>query len=389
VSLAGSLTEILSDFTLRMVALGAMLLGVTAGAIGCFAVLRRQSLIGDTLSHAALPGICVGFLVSGSRALGPVLLGALAAGALAGLAVMALGRASRLKTDAALGIVLSLFFAAGVVLLTYIQRQGGAAQAGLESFLFGQAAAILPGDLWVMGAITALALGLVAAFWTEIKLVTFDPVYARTLGLPVAAIEAGLTVLVALAVVIGLQMVGVVLMAAMIIAPAVAARQWVSGLGPMVVLAALIGAVSGVTGAMISATGTGLATGPLIVLSACALVLVSLLAAPGRGIIAAWAERRRARSAPAPADILVSMSALAERHGDPSYPVEETMLDAFHGAPAAPALAALEARGEVVPAGHMASEGAHWVLTDDGHAEAERERGGDAGAARQRAEDTP
>src|SRR5690606_20266911 len=121
-------------------------------------------------------------------------------------------------------------------------------------FLFGQAAAILRSDLYVMGAIALVALALVCLFWKEFKLVTFDPAYARTMGLPVLTLEAALTTMIALAVVVGLQMVGVVLMAAMIIAPAVAARQWTDRLGVMVALAAIFGMISGLFGALISAT---------------------------------------------------------------------------------------------------------------------------------------
>ncbi|WGF87423.1 metal ABC transporter permease [Marinivivus vitaminiproducens] len=289
------LVELLRDYTIQNVAIGAALLGVISGVLGSFAVLRRQSLLGDALSHAALPGICLGFIVAGTRDLGSILAGALTTGALAALVVLLLTRKSRLKTDAALGIALSVFFALGVVLLTRIQGSANASQGGLESFLFGQAAALLRGDLWVMGGITLAALTVTALVWKEFKLVTFDPVFAASLGLPVAALEVALTVMIALAVVVGLQMVGVVLMAAMVIAPAVAARQWTRTLGGMVVLAALIGMACGMAGALVSATSPGLATGPLIVLAASAVVLVSLFLAPGRGLLWEAAKRRTER----------------------------------------------------------------------------------------------
>lgn len=370
--------ELLTDFTLRTVAMGAAVLGIVSGVLGCFAVLRRQSLIGDTISHAALPGICLGFLIAGERALGPIMVGALATGALAALAVLAMTNATRLKTDAALGIALSVFFAAGVVLLTHIQGSAGAAQAGLESFLFGQAAALLPSDLWVMGGVTVAALLLVAAFWKEFKLVAFDPTFARTLGLPVAALEALLTVMVALAVVVGLQMVGVVLMAAMIIAPAVAARQWTRRLECMVALSAVFGALAGVSGAMVSALGPGLATGPLIVIAASILVALSLAVAPGRGLL--WASLRRARQRARLEDraVLGTLAGLARDHADPHYPAEESMLDTFHGARTGRSMARLEGEGLVARASHMEGEGAHWVLTDAG-TEAARNGDEDAG----------
>ncbi|MEQ8966816.1 MAG: metal ABC transporter permease, partial [Azospirillaceae bacterium] len=285
--------ELFGDYTIRVVALGAALLGIISGVLGSFAVLRRQSLLGDALSHAALPGICLGFLIAGTREIGAILAGALATGIVAALVVLLLVRRSRLKTDAALGAVLGVSFAIGVVLLTHIQGTENASQGGLDSFLFGQAAATLPGDLWIMGAITAAAVALVAAFWKEAKLVTFDPGFAGSLGLPVVLVDVVLTVMIALAVVVGLQMVGVVLMAAMVIAPAAAARQWARRLEGMVVLAAAIGAACGVAGAVVSALARGLATGPLIVLAVSAVVFVSILVAPGRGVV--WDAAVRAR----------------------------------------------------------------------------------------------
>jgi manganese/zinc/iron transport system permease protein len=366
------LVEILSDYTLQNVAMGAAILGAVSGVLGSFAVLRQQSLVGDALSHAALPGVCLGFMVAGVRDLGAIMAGALISGGLAALAILVLTRLSRLKTDAAIGISLSVFFALGVVLLTVIQGRGGAAQAGLETFLFGQAAAILRSDLWVMGSIAAVALVAVALLWKEFKLVAFDPVFARTLGLPVTVLEVTLTVMVALAVVVGLQMVGVVLMAAMVIAPPVAARQWTRRLEHMVLLSAAIGMASGIIGAMISALGPGLATGPLIVLAASAAVLVSLLIAPGRGIVWEALTRARERRNLRGRQVLATLLELAREHDDPAYPAEQGMLDAYHGLGTRAALERLASRGLVARAMHMPGEGGHWVLTPEGTAEAER-----------------
>lgn len=289
-----ALAELLSSQIVRIVIAGAALLGAISGMLGAFAVLRRQSLLGDALAHAALPGVCLGFLIAGGRDLGAILTGAFVTGALAALAVMLITRTTRLKTDAALGIVLSIFFAVGIVLLTHLQARGSAASAGLASFLFGQAAAILASDLAVMGAIGGLALALVLALWKEFKLVSFDPGFARAQGFPVTALEAALTVMVALAIVIGLQLAGVVLMVALLIAPAAAARQWSRSLGVMVALSALIGAGAGAGGALVSATLRGLATGPVVVLIATAVVLVSVLLAPGRGLL--WQARASRRA---------------------------------------------------------------------------------------------
>jgi manganese/zinc/iron transport system permease protein len=366
------LGALLTDYTVQTVLIAAVLLGIVSGVLGSFAVLRQQSLLGDALSHAALPGVCLGFMIAGTRSLPWILAGALVTGTLAALLILLLTRRSRLKTDASLGIALSLSFALGVVLLTHIQGQANAAQGGLDTFLFGQAAATLRSDLHLMGGITLAALLLVGALWKELKLVTFDPLFAGSIGLPVVLLEVVLTAMIALAVVVGLQMVGVVLMTAMVIAPAAAARQWARRLEHMVVLAAGVGVLSGVVGALLSATARGLATGPLIVLSASAIVLLSLLIAPGRGLV--WAQVKRWRDSRALDDrrMLVTLYRLAAHHKQPAYPAERGALDSFHGLATRPALRRLERRGLAVRVRHMPNEGTHWELTPGGREAARR-----------------
>jgi len=361
-----ALAGLLTDHTAQTVAMGAAILGVTSGVLGSFAVLRGQSLLGDTLSHAALPGICLGFLAAGGREMGAILGGAFLTGGLAALVVLLIVRSTRLKADAAQGIVLGVFFALGVVLLTLVQTRGAAGQAGLSAFLFGQAAAMLRADLWVMGGIAAAALALTAAFWKEFKLVTFDPGFARGLGLPVLALEAGLTVMMALAIVIGLQLVGVVLMTAMLVAPAAAARQWTDRLGPMVVLAAGFGVTAGVGGAVISASARGLSTGPLVVLIATGLFAASMLFAPRRGLLRRALDRRLRRRRIAEDRVLATFAGLAAAHDDPSYPVEAGMIAARHGGVPG-ALRRLEAHGLIRPVAHPPEATPHWELTPSGH----------------------
>ncbi|MCC6306597.1 MAG: metal ABC transporter permease [Rhodobacteraceae bacterium] len=378
---AGGLLALLADHTVGTVAAGAAILGAAAGVVGSFALLRRQSLYGDVLAHAALPGLCLGFIAAGARVLPALMAGAALTGVAAALAALALARTTRLKADAAQGIVLATFFAFGLVLLTWLQGRGTAGQAGLASFLFGQAAGMLRSDLWQTGGLAALAVGLVALFWKEAKLVAFDPVYAATTGLPVAAIETGLTLLVAVAVLVGLQLVGVVLITALIVAPAAAARQWTDRLGRMVALAALFGALAGVTGTLVSATARGLATGPLIVLAASAVVAVSLLAAPGRGLLWQGVAGRASRRRLAGERVLATLAELAESHADPAYRAEEGMLDAALGTPSGPALGRLAAAGLVRAVAHPPEDTAHWQLTAAGLAAARR-RPGERGPGR-------
>ena len=362
---------IFTDFTLRNVALGAALLGISSGILGCYALLRQQSLLGDALSHAALPGVCLGFLVAGSREFLPILLGALITGSVAAFIIQYLTRRSRLKTDAAIGSTLSVFFALGIVLLTYIGNQNNAGQAGLESFLFGQAASIVPSDVMVMLVVTLLSIAFIAALWKELKVTTFDPEFAGSLGYPILTLELLMTSMIALAIVIGLQMVGVVLMAAMVIAPAAAARQWVLKLEGMVVLAAVFGALSGVVGAVLSSSYRGLATGPMIVICASVIVILSLLFAPNRGLLWAWVEQRKNHRLLQGQQVLVDLYKLSVRHDDPAYPSELGMMNLYYGLNAKRTLTRLEQQGFVEPVSHMREEGQHWRLTDTGLNEAQ------------------
>lgn len=275
--------EMLSDPTVITVSLGALMLGLTSGALGAFAVLRRQSLLGDAMSHAALPGVVLGYLLAGGRNLPLMLAGALVTGLCAALLAVVLSRRAGIKSESALGVGIGVGFALGVALLSYVQRQPGAGSAGLEQFLFGQAAATLRTDLVTIGVLGAAALGLVALLFKQLKIVIFDPVFARANGFRVRLYEALSTGLLAVAIVVGLELVGVVLMSALVVAPAVAARQWTNSLEGMVILAGAIGAASALVGALLSAAVPGLATGPAVVLVASLIAALSLLLAPRRG----------------------------------------------------------------------------------------------------------
>ncbi len=277
--------NLFSDYTLRTVAIGTMILGVVSGALGSYAVLRKQSLVGDAISHAALPGICLAFLITDSKAPLVMIVGASLSGWLGILVVTAIVRNTRIKEDAALGIILAVFFGVGIVLLTLIQKMPNANQAGLDKFLFGQAAALLERDIKTMGVIGVIVISLTLLFWKEFKLLCFDPAFGASLGFPMKILDILLMTLIVMAIVIGLQAVGVVLMSAMVVAPASAARQWTNRLAVMVCLAAFFGAISGVTGAVISSTAVRIPTGPMIVICASGIFLFSLAFAPNRGLI--------------------------------------------------------------------------------------------------------
>lgn len=330
-------------------AAGAVLLGVTSGALGTFAVLRRQSLVGDVMAHAALPGVVGGYLLAGERSLPAMLAGALVTGLVAAGLAWVLTHRLKVKSEAALGTGLGLGFALGVVLLSYVQRQPGAGSAGLESFLYGQAAATLRADVLVLAGVAVVGLGVATLLFGELKVATFDPVWARARGHRVALLDAGLTGLLAVAVVIGLQAVGVVLMSAILVAPAAAARQWSDRLGVIVVLSATFGAAAGVSGALVSASTPRMPTGPTIVICAGVIMLISLLLAPRRGLVAEAVRVRRARRELRDLGLLEDLFTLARQHVNPQHPHLAVVLRTMTSVPETvePGLRRLEKRGLV------------------------------------------
>jgi manganese/zinc/iron transport system permease protein len=289
------LRDLVFDYTIRNVALGAAVLGVVGGALGCFAILRRQGLLGDALAHATLPGVCVAFMLSGTKVPVVLLLGAGISAGLGALLILAIVGGTRIKQDAALGIVLSVFFGVGVVLLTYIAGSGNSGQSGLDRFIFGQAATIVWEDVISMGVLAFAALLVVVLLFKEFKILSFDLAFAASLGFPVRRLNVLLTSLILVAIIVGIQAVGVVLMAAMLITPAAAARQWTDSLGMMVLVSGLFGALSGVSGALISASGSNLPTGPLIVLCATGLLVLSLILGRSQGSFWSLLRNRRNR----------------------------------------------------------------------------------------------
>jgi len=280
------------SLALRNVLLGASLLGMLGGVLGSFALLRRQSLLSDSVAHASLPGVVLAFVLTGSKDPLALLLGALAAGVAGALFILLVTRQSRIREDSAFGIVLSVFFGVGIVLLTWVQRSPGGNQTGLDRFLFGQAATLMASDLRLMALFGVPALLLVFLLFKEFKLLSFDRGFAASLGRPVRALEMLLTALLVLVVVLGLQTVGIILMVATLVAPAAAARQWTDDLALMVPLAGLIGGVSGAVGALASHVLPQMPTGPAIVLVATAAFVLSLLAAPRRGLVGELLRRR-------------------------------------------------------------------------------------------------
>ena len=277
--------KLLGDHTFQIVALGSSLLGIISGVLGSFAVLKKQSLLGDGVSHSALPGVVLAFLLTSAKNTEVLLIGALVAGLLATGLITIIVKNTRIKFDSALATVMAVFFGLGLVLLTYSQKIPNANQAGLDRFIYGQASTLVIRDIHTMLIAAIVLLTVVFVFWKEFKLLAFDPNFAQTIGFNVTKLNYLLSFLIVIAIIVGLQTVGVILMSAMLIAPAVAARQWTDNLAVMVVLAAIFGAVSGVVGTFISSSVRGMPTGPIIVVCISVIAVVSLLVAPNRGIL--------------------------------------------------------------------------------------------------------
>jgi len=295
------------NYNLLVVLAGTSLLGVGAGIIGAFAVLRKRALTGDALSHAALPGLCLAFLLLRERNLIALLAGALASGVVGIAVISALGRWTRVKNDAAIGTVLAVFFGLGVVLLKIIQNlPGGGSRAGLNSYIFGKTAGMTQSDVYVILAAALACLALIVLFYKEFQLISFDAEFALSLGWPIYGIDLLLMSLVAAAVVIGLPSVGVILVSALLIMPGAAARFWTERLSTLLIVAGGFGFTMGFAGTLLSSRLASLPTGPIVVLAGTVIFAASMLLGVRRGALARliahlrfqrqWRQRQLLRS---------------------------------------------------------------------------------------------
>jgi manganese/zinc/iron transport system permease protein len=290
----------LQDYNTRVVILGAGLLGLAAGLIGTFLLLRKRALLSDALSHATLPGIALAFILmatvwgDGKHLLG-LIAGAAVFSVLGTGSVMLIQRHSRLKDDAALGIVLSVYFGLGIALMGLATRMESGNAAGLSSFIYGKTASMVFSDALLIGAAALVCILFCLLFFKEFTLVCFDAAYAATQGWPVGRLDFFMMALVVVVTVIGLQAVGLILVVALLIIPPSAARFWTEQLRSMLWLSGAFGAFSGLVGAGISALMANLPAGAVIVLTASVLFIISLTFGTARGLVRLGLERRRLR----------------------------------------------------------------------------------------------
>jgi manganese/zinc/iron transport system permease protein len=304
------------DVNIRYVALGTVLLGASSAIVGCFTFLRKKALVGDTIAHSILPGICLSFIIFKTKDPLMLLFGAMISGWISVYLVDYISAKSKIKPDTAIGLVLSVFFGVGILLLTYIQHSGNAAQAGLDKFLFGKAASLVQNDVITFGIVSVLLIGTIILFFKQFSLISFDVNFAKTIGIPVRIFEVALSTLTVLAVAIGIQTVGVVLMAAMLITPAAAARFWTDKLKVMIVIASIIGSFSGLFGAFISYTAPSMPTGPWIVVVLSFIAIGSLLVAPKNGAISKIKRQQKNKQKILEDNILKLFYKLGEKEND-------------------------------------------------------------------------
>lgn len=309
-------------YNTRIVLLGTMLLGICAGVVGAFMVLRKRALVGDVIGHSALPGIGLAFLVmewwkpGSGRFVPGLMVGALLTGLLGAISALKMERSRRIRPDAALALVLSLFYGAGIVLFSVIQRVPTGNMAGLKDYLAGKPGSLMMADVLTFGGVSIVLLGIIAVFFKELLLTCFDSEYATAGGWPVRALDSLLILLVAAVTVLGMQSVGLILVVSLLLTPASAARFWSDDIRRVVILSGLFGGISAAVGALISAGWSHLGAGAMIVLAGVALFVVSLVFGPKHGVLIRWRQSRQLQDRIRRDDLLRAIYEIIELRGE-------------------------------------------------------------------------
>lgn len=310
------------DSSIAFVVMGITLLGIGAAFVGTFSFLDNKALLGDAISHAILPGICLGFMLAGEKNPFFIVGGAIASGGLATYLTSWLKDNTKLSEDTIIAVVLSVFFGLGIVFLTIIQKSGNPEMAGLNQFIFGNAIGIVERDLWIYGGLSLVIIGVLIFMLKEFQILVFNPDFGRALGLPMSQIRFVFNTLIILAVVIGIQAIGVVLMAALLITPGAAARFWTDRLKMLLILAAVFAIISGVLGTYVSYTLPQMPTGPWVVVILSIIAFLSFLFAPKKGILYRSYHRKKYIDKTQRDHVLKSIYK-AEELGKPALTLEE------------------------------------------------------------------
>lgn len=265
---------------LQKALLTAVMVGILAGAIGSFIILRGMALMGDAISHAILPGVAISYMLGINYFYGAVVMGVLTS-----LGIGFIGQHSKIKNDTSIGIVFSAFFALGIILLMKAQTA-----VDLSQILFGNVLSVRDSDMWLTLVIGVAVLLCIIIFYKEFLITTFDPTIAKAYGLNTRLFHYFMMVLLTLVTVASLQTVGVILVVAMLITPAATAYLLTHRMSHMILLSSFIGALSAVLGLYFSFE-YNLTSGAVIVLVATFFFLLAFLFAPGNGYV--WQAKKR------------------------------------------------------------------------------------------------
>jgi manganese/zinc/iron transport system permease protein len=324
----------LEDYNTRVVLFGVTVLGIAAGLVGSFTLLRKRALLGDALAHASLPGIAGAFMLATAvgaegKSLPILWAGATVTGLIGVGVVLVIRSQTRLKEDTALGIALSVFFGAGMALLGIIQNMDAGHAAGLESFIYGKTASMGANDTRMIAIASTIAIIGCLLLFKEFKLLCFDENFAGSRGMPVTLLDLALMSLVVLVTIVGLQAVGLILMVALMVIPAAAARFWTEKLWSVACLAAVLGGIGGVTGAASSALCPRLPSGAMIVLCCTTLFGISMIFGSARGVLIRAVRRHTLNRRIRMQHLLRGMYEIAENEsaGESAYSKKPTSID--------------------------------------------------------------
>lgn len=274
-----------NNYTFKIVLLGCSLLAIISSIVGNFAVLKKESLLADGVSHASLAGVCLAFLITKSSKLYILLLGAFFISIICIYLIDIIQKNTKVKFDSIIALFLTTFFGVGLVLLSYLKKIPGAKKAGLNKFIFGQASTLLLKDIYLIIGISVILLVIILIFWKEIKISIFDKEYAKTLGIDSEKIGFLVSFIIIVNIIVGVQIAGVILITSMMIIPSVAARQWSNRLNVIVILSIIFSLISSFVGVTFSSLNSTLPTGPLIVIVLSSILIISLLFSHKRGIL--------------------------------------------------------------------------------------------------------
>jgi manganese/zinc/iron transport system permease protein len=357
-----------TDANVSNVLIGTLLLGIASGMVGTLVVLSKKTLIIDAISHSMLPGICIGFMLSGVKNPVYLMIGGMASATVAVYLIAEISKRSKIKIDAAIAITLSILFSFGVIMLNVVQNSGNPNQSGLNDFLFGKAASMLQKDLYMFGGLCLIIFICLPVFFRHFKISLFDPIFAQSIGIKKYFIQSIISFLIIVTAAAGVQTVGIILISAMIIAPASTALFWTNNFRLTMIYSGIIGAGCSILGVFISFLFPEMPTGPWIVVMLASVSILSVLFSPS-GLLVKQIQIRKNKKSILRENVLKTVYKLKEKVNGKKNGISTEEVSNYR--PTAirkvkSALKHLKRNGLVVKGGD------YWTLTENGVQEAER-----------------